>query len=311
MERSEIDKFQDVPGLSGMNRDEKARIEEFLKKPGKDEFFFLLRLLGKTPAQIRDMMIEEFIRRFGLDAYSDQIMEAFPSKRSWRELDIAAAQFTSSMEAEAHLRFWGRMRYVLEALPKRIDYRENYRAEHTAELKLSWDFSTCKHCWRRVSHNSGLIRKTASYCFKHNIPATHSQYRRHGRLARQLLAEQRPVVKKIMALVGECSSEADAHKVMLGNLIAPNDCLPRLVGYLNNVGHNGTPESLLWAFHGPESAITDMQYKEGLDVYIRYVLDAKDIFDPTQPTFILSIDEMSRAEAWLTLLEQDRHRKKS
>jgi hypothetical protein len=108
-----------------------------------------------------------------------------------------------------------------------------------------------------------------------------------------------------MAIVAECSSEDDAHKVMLAHLTTPNDCLPRLVEYLNRIGLDGTHESLLWAFHGPASEITDSRYKEGLEEYIRFVLDAKDIFDPTQPTFIFSIDEMSRAEAWLTLLERD------
>lgn len=310
MDRSEIDTFLDVPGLSGMNRDEKAKAEELLKNPGKGEFFFFLQLLGKTPGQIRNMMIDKFVQQFALEAQADQIMEVFPFQRSWRDLDLAITQLASSMEVEAHLQFWDRMRYVIEALPKRQDYGEKYQEGKSTESRQRWNFGTCKLCWRRVSHNTTLIRKTACYCFKHNISATYSIYRRHSRLARQLLTEQQPVAKRIMALVADCPSEAEAHKIMLDHLTTPNDCLPRLVEYLHRVGHNGTPESLLWAFHGPESEIKELRYKEGLVAYIRYALDAKDLLDPTQSTFIFSIDEMSRAEAWLTLLEQDGRRKK-
>jgi hypothetical protein len=218
------------------------------------------------------------------------------------------------MGAEEHLQFWDRMRYVLAALPKRKDYGDKYQdweKSKTTRATRGWNFATCKFCWRRVAHSSGLHRKTACCCFKHDLPATHSIYRRHSRLARQLRAEQQPVVKKIMALVAGCPSEADAHKAMLIHLMKPNDCLPRLAEHLDGVGHDGTPESLLWAFHGPASDITDARYKEWLNEYIQYVLDAKDVFEPTRPIFILGIDEMSRAEAWLTLLDRDGRRKKN
>ena len=163
MDKSEIAQFLDVPGLTGLNRDEKAGIEEFLKNPGKDEFFFLLQLLGKTPAQIRNMMIDEFIRRFNLMAHAEEIGKAFASKRSWHELDVVMASFGGSMEVEEHRLFWDRMRYVLAALPKRKDYGEKYQHEDkdkAAKPKRERRFTTCKLCWRRVSHNSGLIRKT-------------------------------------------------------------------------------------------------------------------------------------------------------
>jgi hypothetical protein len=80
---------------------------------------------------------------------------------------------------------------------------------------------------------------------------------------------------------------------------------------LNGVGHDGNPESLLWAFHGPAAEITDTRYKEGLNEYIQYVINAKDILELTQPIPIFDIDELSRAEAWLTLLYRDGRAKKS
>lgn len=173
---SGMSQFLNVPGLQGLNRDEKDRIGYFLKSPGKDEFFVLLQMLGKTPAQVRSMMIEEFVRRFGLDAHSDEIKAALPSKRSWRDLDIAIAEFAGSMGVEEHLQFWDKMRYVFEAIPQRKDYGDKYSDAHegkTTRPKQGWNYTTCKFCWRRVAYNPGAIRKTGSLYFMHNLPAMH------------------------------------------------------------------------------------------------------------------------------------------
>jgi hypothetical protein len=147
----------------------------------------------------------------------------------------------------------------------------------------------------------------------HNLPAMHSVYRKHSRLFEHLSSEQRPVAKKITALIAACPSESagNTQDVTYSQLTAPDGCLPRLAAHLKAIGHDGTPESLLWAFHGPASEIRDSLYKEALEEYIQRTLNTKDMFDPTQPMPIFSIDELSRAEAWLTLLERDGRRKPS
>lgn len=314
MDESKIGQFLDVPGLQGLNRSQKARIEEFLKNPGKEEFFFFRRLLGKTPAQVRNMMVEEFIRRFDLGAYTEEIMEAFPSRRSWRELDVVAAQFGGSVEDEEHRLFWDRMRYVLAAVPQRKEFSDKYADKHELEgkrPKKGWQYTTCKFCWRTVPYNPSLLRKTGTFCFAHNLPAKDSVYRKHNRLLGQLSMEQQVTVKKLMELFSRCPSDEEASRTMLVHLTTLNECLPRLVEYLNNAGHNGEPESLLWAFHGPMSDMKDMLYKDALAEFIRDVLTAEDPFNPGHPVpFIFTIDELSRAEAWLTLLDRDGRRKK-
>lgn len=98
---------------------------------------------------------------------------------------------------------------------------------------------------------------------------------------------------------------------MYSQLTARDGCLPRLAKYLDGIGHDGTHDGLLWACHGPASEIGDSLYKEALSEYIQYTLNAKDILDPSQPMPIFSIDEFSRAEAWLTLLDRDCRRKNS
>ena len=58
---SDIGQFLNIPGLRGLNKDERERIAYFLESPGRGEFFFLIQMLGKTPAQVRNTMIEEFM----------------------------------------------------------------------------------------------------------------------------------------------------------------------------------------------------------------------------------------------------------
>ena len=218
------------------------------------------------------------------------------------------------MEEDEHLQFWDRMRYVIEALPQRKDYGDKYSDAHEAKTTKpvgGWNFALCKLCWRRVAYNPGVMRKTGSLCFKHDLPAMHVIYRKHSRLKRYLSTEQQPVVKKIMALVAECSSESESQERVYAQLTTPNDCLPRLAAYLNDVGHDGTRESLLWAFHGPASEIKDTLYMAALNDYIQRTLDAKDILEKEQPMPVFTIDELSRAEAWLTLLDRDGRLKKS
>ncbi|MCC8167151.1 MAG: hypothetical protein LIQ31_13645 [Planctomycetes bacterium] len=311
---SEINRFLNVPILRNLNNDEKERISYFLESPAKGEFFILLQMLGKTPAQVRSLMIDEFIRRFGLEAHSDQIGSAFPSKRSWRAMDVALAEFSGSMGVEEHVQFWDRMRYVLNAIPQRRDYGDNYSDPHDDKRnrpKRGWDFMTCKLCWRRVAYNPGVHRKTGSLCFKHNLPAMHPIYRKHRRLLYSLSSEQQPIVKKLMALAENHPAEGDSQAIVYSQLTTTDGCLPRLAAYMNGTGHDGTHEGLLWAFHGPASDIEDSRYREALGEYIKRALEVRDILDPAQPMPIFTMDELSRAEAWLTLLERDGRMKKS
>ncbi len=315
MDRSNMEAFLHSSVFLRMNAVEKEKIGYFLESPGNEEFLLFRQLLGKTPAQVRSTMIEEFIRRFHLTAYAKEIEQALPFRRSWRELDVAMAAFAGAMGVEDHLLFWDKMRYVLAALPQRKEYSDKYADRHALELdgaKEGWRYYTCKFCWRIVPRNPELSRKNKLFCFAHDLPARHSTYRKHDRLYSRMFGERRSVVKKLTDLIAGYPSEEDMHKAVLAHLLAPNERLPRLAAYLSRIGHDGTPESLLWAFHGPVSDEMDVRYKEALGGYIQYQLTAKAPFDLDQPPpFIFSIDELSRAEAWLTLLDSDGRRKKT
>ncbi len=314
MDKSTIEKFLNSPGFIRMNMEEKEKVRYFLETPGHEEFLFFQQSLGKTPAQVRDSMIKEFILRFHLSAHAKEIARALPFRRSWRELDVAMAEFGGAMGEEAHRQFWDRMRYVLAALPQRKGYGDKYADRHELEEdgpKEGWQYNTCKFCWRIVPHNPDLPRQNGIFCFEHDLPATHPTYRKHGRLHSRMFIERQTTVRNLMALIESYPSDEDMHKAVLAHLTAPSECLPRLSEYLSRVGHDGTPESLLWAFHGPASDAMKLQYKEAVGEYIHNRLTAKDPLDPAHSPFIFDIDELSRAEAWLTLLDRDGRRKKS
>lgn len=308
-----IDPFLNVPELHGLNRKEKAEVEYFLTTPGKDEFFFFLTLFGKTPAQVRNMMIEEFIHRYSLDLFADAIAIGVPSQRSWQELDIIIAQFSKMVDEEEYRNFWDRMRYVLAALPKRKDYGNKYKARHVVKSKRpkqGWGYTMCRHCWRIVPYNPQVTSKTKPLCFMHDLPAENLTYRKHDRLHRKLWSEQRVVLPKLKEVLLRDMSDADVRKAVQELVTTPNDAIPRLVEYLKGIGHNNEPESLLWAFHGPASEKMRTLYKEAVGEFIHTILTTESAFEPGQPLpYFLSINELSCAEAWLTLLEHGRRRK--
>ncbi len=307
---SELSQFLHMPGVSELTPGQIEKISYFLQSPGKNEFFILLQMLGKTPVQVRDIMIDEFIRRFGLEAYSDQIRNALSSKQSWQALDMALIEIAGLMDVEEHVRFWKGMRSVFDAIPQSKQH-EDANKDKTRIPQRGWGYTICKFCWRRAAFNSGAIRKTGSFCFKHNLPAMHPLYRKHRRLEKHLAVEQQPILKKLTALVETCPPEKDSQALVISQLTAPDTCLPRLAAYLGGTGHDNTPESLLWAFHGPAWEITDSRYKEALNEYIQRTVDAHTVRDPAHPMPIFTMDELSRAEAWLILLENDRRMKNS
>ncbi|MCD8139106.1 MAG: hypothetical protein LUE17_04900 [Planctomycetaceae bacterium] len=153
-----------------------------------------------------------------------------------------------------------------------------------------------------MAYDSGLYRKTAGYCFLHNLPAPHPVYRKHSRLARSVQGEQQKVSTELTTLLAGLPSGTEVVDFLFATLTSSEGCLPHLAQYLEETGHDGTPEGLLWAFHGPVDAISDSAYATALGRYIRYVVEAQAASGPHASQCIFSYDELSRAEAWLTVL---------
>ena len=95
------------------------------------------------------------------------------------------------------------------------------------------------------------------------------------------------------------SSEAIAARLQI-ELTGPESVLPHLVEHLKTVGHDGNPESLLWAFHGPFPKGLESAYREAMDIFFQ---------DALKYPFFFTLDELALAEAWLTAFKTDRRRK--
>ncbi len=295
----EFDTFLNMPAFAGLNPQDKAKIIGLMKTPAKREFFFLMQLVGNPPERVGLILSDEFVRRFSECPDADELPPILPGVATWEQLQDAVLLAAESSSDERLRAFWKNMVHILDVLPKSDEQSADGAVRHASRrISQVWSFATCNHCWRRVAYSSGKHRKTAGYCFVHDLPSSHPVFRKHSRLARDLAGEQQAAVGRIMALVRAARSEKKAQEAIIASLTTPNDCLPRLARYLDEIGHDGTPEGLLWAFHGPIEAITDAAYVAGLDEYIRYVLDNHS----RHLSSLFSYDELSRAEAWLILL---------
>jgi len=74
-----------------------------------------------------------------------------------------------------------------------------------------------------------------------------------------------------------------------------------LVEHLKAVGHDGQPESLLRAFHGPLPKGLKSAYREAMGIFFQ---------EAQQYPYLFTLDELALAEAWLKALRTDRRRKK-
>ena len=156
----------------------------------------------------------------------------------------------------------------------------------------------------------------------HDLQSDHPTYRKHLRLSRNVRVEAHLVADKLVAVLDGLSDDEN-NKAMLALLTAPNEILPHLVEYLKRVGHDGTPESLLWAFHGPKSDVENAPsyYKKAVEEYIWGFLNPEEWTRRHERKFNVKIPAdwkpsffdrptLCYAEAWLAVLGRDGRRKK-
>jgi hypothetical protein len=92
------------------------------------------------------------------------------------------------------------------------------------------------------------------------------------------------------------SDEAIAARLQI-ELTSPESVLPNLVNHLKGVGHDGQPESLLRAFHGPFPKGLESIYREAMEAFFQAALKYPHLF---------TLDELALAEAWLKVLQTDK-----
>ena len=327
-------KLAEITALTRLNSRQRERIRSLLGNPGGQEFELFKDFIGLTPAQARLLIAEEYFRRFKPDRIDpvlfnlEMVLESLPSSRSWLGLDsniktflktrekhfswLAASQARAvsgqiSMDFPEKLNerltqgidFWDKMRYLLEALPQQREFKDKH-ATNLQQPKRGWSFETCDLCWRTLPVNPELRKKTGRLCFEHDLPATDSVYRRHKRLKAQVDSAYREVLQRLKPQYPpSLSNEAIAGRLQI-ELTSPESVLPNLVKHLQAVGHDGRPESLLLAFHGPFPKGLKAAYQEAMGTFFQ---------DALKYPYVFTLDELTLAEVWLTALQPDRRRK--
>ena len=88
--------------------------------------------------------------------------------------------------------------------------------------------------------------------------------------------------------------------VMMRILTTNDTPLPILVKYLAQIGHDGTPQGLLRAFHGPLLDDLPKSNKEAMEEFFKWAMGFP---------YLFTLGELCLAEAWLNALNTDKRRK--
>ena len=321
-------KVAEIKTMTKLNRHQQERISYLLLwTTGGKEFELFKKLIHQTPAMARKLMAEEYFLRFKPDRFHpifslENVLNLLPPCRSWLGLEDSIRTFdnvfrgalvhnsgvgkgklsdSSCKESD----YWDRMLYLVEALPKRREFsnKHNDREAIRRHPKHGWQFKTCYLCWRTLPVNPDLREMTPPLCFEHDgIPAGNKLYRRLDRRRDQAYSDHILILRSLADKNSKRLSRGDSIRAnILAELTSPESLLPNLVKHLKTVGHDGQPESLLRAFHGPFPNDLDPAYREAMEDHFKHILQ--------YPLFIF-LHDMALAEAWLRALQTDRRRKR-
>lgn len=315
---------------SRMTKLQKERLDSLKGNPGADEFDFFKRLIGLPPAQARQVMLEEYVSRFNPNMQFDEVLNELPFGRSWAALDHGIKLFlifrwkmyekmarpiesghaiSTVLPDELHqqydleLDFWDRMRHLIYSLPKPREFRNKYidrlNLGKTRPTK-GWYYATCELCWRMVPYNPAS-KPSSILCFEHDQPSNNPLYRKHRHLEKGILRLCFEISKHLKPWRCMGLPDDEEQRILVYLMTSVGSPLLMLVQYLKSEGHDGTPESLLRAFHGPFAKMP-IAYKNAMEEYIKEALS----IEPFITTY-----EICLAEAWLSALQTDGRKKSS
>ena len=308
---------------------QKAKLDGLKNNPGVDEFEFFKRLIGLTPAQARQVMVQEYISRFNPNLTQDEVLQVLTHGRTWSDLDSNIKRFLVfrremyerlarpelidqyistqlsgdlNQQCDLELAFWDKMRHLIYSLPKPRDFSNKYvyRDELMEQRpERGWSYQTCELCWRMAPFNPASKPSTV-LCLTHlKLKIKESAYRKLRRLEKGIQKLCFDISKRLKPWRDMKMSDDEEQEALVYLMTAAESPLPLLVEYLKNHGHDGTRESLLRAFHGPFPK-TYVLYTNAMDEFVQGALKT--------PLFITAYD-LCLAEAWLTALSKDKRRK--
>ncbi len=259
--------------------------------------------------------------------YLDFIIRRLSPSHTWPRMDIKISSFAESLfhvtDMEGALDFWDKMRYLLQALPKRrepkgtdLPEERDTKASQHQKPKHGWRYEVCEFCWRTVPVNTDVKKKQKVRCFLHsleNVGPSDPTYRKYSRLQKSVSAAARELEDRLRdvypwSLTSAFKREA-ARTLNWFHLTSPQSPLKNLVVFIKDelqqydlatMEQDEAFRLILETFHGPFDAKGASPYREAMAAYIH---------DRVYFETLVDVPQLALAEAWLTALKRDGRRK--
>lgn len=221
--------------LERLPRNQHSKFESLMLTSGRQELELYEWLLGKNTPQAARIVANEYIDRFGeTEGTIKRVIQALIPKgraNSWEDLDLNITLFckqfnvVNCFDKYRHLIFFDNIRFLLNELPQRKDYKPD---------KEKYYFVTCDFCWRSVPRISTC--KNRPLCDVHNVDSTNREYRRRKRLAVRAYEIWNVILNSVPGLKWvRNNTNIDPQEFYLNMCRDKNGYLPYLAEYLESL----------------------------------------------------------------------------
>jgi hypothetical protein len=266
------------------------------------------RLLAKNTLQVARTLAREFVKLFGekWGNVAEVGKKLLPTGKAdtWGNLDrnitVFCKQFYLTFEEDNEkIKFFDNVRFMLEALPQRQDYKLlEEKKEYKSKKDIAEHFVLCSLCWRSVKRKP--LEKKTPLCHIHDIQSTSSEYRKRMRMKKQVEAVYMGLFKSLPPLgVVRNDLNLNENEYLQGMCLNEASPLPHLVQYLRSQNLPlGSGVEILQALEHP-IYWTKMSPLE-IEAWNFY-------FNDRGTHFKLNYIKILLAEAWLSVEENYKH----
>lgn len=260
---------------------------------------------GKNTLELARILADVFVARFGEHrGGKGEILKCLlPKGRagSWSDLDRHITSFCKQfhLDHERHteiIQFLDELRFVIEALPQRQDYKPpEDKEEYPTPKEAAYHFVMCSLCWRAVARRP--LEKKTPLCHIHDLPSTQSEYRRRARM-RRLVEERKLELVKSLPSLWELRRQhgRDLEKYLQGLCLGSHSSLPYLASYLQSLGK--APACL--SLQTKRDIVEALEYPVYLHKLSPHIQEAWGCYFADRATYFkLLYVKLLTAEAWL------------
>jgi hypothetical protein len=289
--------------------------------------------LGKNTLETARILVDVFVGRFGecWGTREDILKSLLPKGRAstWGDLDkrinvFAKRFYQANMEKDKEqgeewndeqndkrndelsekIKFLDEIRFVLQDLPRRQDYKlPEGKEEYPTSKETAFHFVCCSLCWRSVVRLP--LEKKTPLCHIHDLPSSSPAYRRRARMRAQVEVTKLRLVKALPSLFELRRGQGvELKNYLLDLCLSPASPLPYLVGYLQALSCT----TLLLPLQTEKDILQALEYPIYFDKITARTKEAWDCyFDDRSQHFRLNYVRLLTAEAWLEVEAKSQH----